>query len=332
MKLRTFGFTLILAGLLLSLASGAAVLAATSIATPTPSQCFKTGTPVTIAWSADDAGYDNHAHLSSPSGGLSIHPATSPYTWNQSLATGSYSVTVNAHNSSHSTISSLARSFDVDASAPTAPTLSNTSKTSSSVTLSWTASTDAGCKGLAGYKIFRDGAQVTTTTGTSYTDAGRSAGTAYTYKIQAYDDFASADSNTLAVTTNSASNPSPTTPPPTASPNPGTSPTTPPASPTTPPTAGDTPTSSDSQPTSSTTAKGQANTESNTAKPAGNNSTLVLAASGGGIFVLLGIGGVIWALRRPKLQIPKPPASPTPPVSPSNPPPQPPTAPPPTGV
>jgi len=40
---------------------------------------------------------------------------------------------------------------------------------------------------VAGYRVYRNGVQVGTTAGTSYTDSGLSASTQYTYKVAAYD-------------------------------------------------------------------------------------------------------------------------------------------------
>jgi len=57
--------------------------------------------------------------------------------------------------------------------------------TSTSVTISWSASNDD--TGVAGYRIFRDGAQVGTTSATTYTDAGLAASTGYTYTVAAFD-------------------------------------------------------------------------------------------------------------------------------------------------
>ena len=69
---------------------------------------------------------------------------------------------------------------------PSVPTnLTATAVTSSSVSLAWTASTDSA--GVAGYNVFRNSAQVGTTTGVSYTDTGLSASTSYTYAVDAYD-------------------------------------------------------------------------------------------------------------------------------------------------
>ena len=72
---------------------------------------------------------------------------------------------------------------------PTAPaSLQVTATTTSSVTLSWSASTDSG-SGLGGYRIFRDQSQnpLANVTGTSHTDAGLSPDTTYQYRVIAYD-------------------------------------------------------------------------------------------------------------------------------------------------
>src|SRR5262249_54053195 len=73
-----------------------------------------------------------------------------------------------------------------DTVAPSVPTgLTVTGTTTSSVSLSWTASTDN--VGVAGYKIYRNGTQVGTATGTTYTDTGLGSSTSYTYTVSAYD-------------------------------------------------------------------------------------------------------------------------------------------------
>lgn len=75
---------------------------------------------------------------------------------------------------------------DDDTQAPTAPTgVTAAAKTSSSVSLSWTASTDD--TAVTGYDVFRGGVKVGSTTTTSYTDSGLSASTAYSYTVKAKD-------------------------------------------------------------------------------------------------------------------------------------------------
>jgi endoglucanase Acf2/chitodextrinase len=89
-----------------------------------------------------------------------------------------------------------------DTQAPTAPAgLNSPSKSSSSVTLSWNASTDN--VGVAGYRIYRGGAGVATSSNTNFTDTGLSAGTSYSYTVRAFDAAGneSSASNNVTVTT-----------------------------------------------------------------------------------------------------------------------------------
>jgi endoglucanase len=73
-----------------------------------------------------------------------------------------------------------------DTTPPSTPAgLAATATTSSSVSLSWTASTDD--VGVTGYDVFRGGTLVGTTAGPTYTDTGLSPSTAYTYTVKAYD-------------------------------------------------------------------------------------------------------------------------------------------------
>ncbi|MFJ1881281.1 MULTISPECIES: glycosyl hydrolase family 18 protein [unclassified Streptomyces] len=68
-------------------------------------------------------------------------------------------------------------------SAPGTPTASAVTDTSAK--LSWTAATDD--NGIKNYDVLRDGAVVSTVTGTTYTDSGLKAGTDYSYTVQARD-------------------------------------------------------------------------------------------------------------------------------------------------
>lgn len=68
-------------------------------------------------------------------------------------------------------------------SAPGALTTSNVTNTS--VRLSWGAATDD--NGVKNYDVLRDGTKVATVTGTTYTDNGLTAGTDYSYAVQARD-------------------------------------------------------------------------------------------------------------------------------------------------
>ena len=73
-----------------------------------------------------------------------------------------------------------------DTTPPTAPTnLAVTGTTAASVSLSWSASTDN--VGVVAYDVYRNGTKVGTASGTTYTDTGLTAGTAYTYTVRARD-------------------------------------------------------------------------------------------------------------------------------------------------
>lgn len=81
-----------------------------------------------------------------------------------------------------------------DTQSPSVPTgLSASAISTSQINLSWTDSTDT--VGVVGYKIYRGGTQIATTTAsattstapTTYSDSGLSPSTAYTYTVAAYD-------------------------------------------------------------------------------------------------------------------------------------------------
>jgi len=91
---------------------------------------------------------------------------------------------------------------------PTAPgSLAVTAKSSTSVSLSWTASTDN--TGVTGYQVLRAGTVVATTAGTSATVGGLSPATAYSFQVTARDAAGntSPPSNTVSVTTDPAPQP-----------------------------------------------------------------------------------------------------------------------------
>ena len=90
-----------------------------------------------------------------------------------------------------------------DTTAPSIPTnLTSTSKTTTTVALTWNAATDN--IGVTGYEVYRGTTLVTTTTGTTYTVTGLTAATTYSFSVRSKDAAGnkSASSNTLSVTTN----------------------------------------------------------------------------------------------------------------------------------
>ncbi len=100
----------------------------------------------------------------------------------------------------------------VETSAPTTPTgVSATAGGVSSITLNWTASTDN--IGVAGYRLYRGGSLVKVIQGavTTFTDAGLTPSTAYSYTLAAFDAAGnlSAQSSTASATTSAAPTPNP---------------------------------------------------------------------------------------------------------------------------
>ncbi len=97
---------------------------------------------------------------------------------------------------------------DPDTVPPSVPLgLSSPSQSSSTISLSWLASTDnPGGSGVADYLILRDGSQIGTTAAPSFLDTGLSAATGYGYQVRARDHAGniSEPSSALAVQTRPA--------------------------------------------------------------------------------------------------------------------------------
>jgi chitodextrinase len=125
-----------------------------------------------------------------------------------------YSYTVSAYDPSNNTSAqstAIMASTSTDTTAPTVPTgLAQTGATTSTVSLSWTASTDPDSP-VAGYNVFRNGTKVGTPTTPTFTDTGLAIMTAYSYTVSAYDP----SNNTSALTAPVMGSTSPDTTPPT---------------------------------------------------------------------------------------------------------------------
>lgn len=78
------------------------------------------------------------------------------------------------------------------------PALTAGPTTASTVPLAWSA--PAGGSAVTGYEVHRGGLRVATTTGTTYTDTGLTAGTAYTYTVRAVDAAGNVSPPSAAVT------------------------------------------------------------------------------------------------------------------------------------
>ncbi len=91
-----------------------------------------------------------------------------------------------------------------DKTAPTAPTnLTANAISPSQINLAWSASTDSGGAGLAGYIVYRGGSEIGRTASTSYSDNGLTSNSSYSYTVKAYDNAGnvSGASNTATATT-----------------------------------------------------------------------------------------------------------------------------------
>ena len=159
-----------------------------------------TDTSVSLSWnaSADTGGSGLAGYRIYRDGSANAIATVSGPSFTDTNRSGSttYSYTVRAYDNAGNQ-SAEAGPIDAttqsapDSLAPTTPTdLVVSATTTTSVSLSWNASTDTGGSGLAGYKVYRGGVAtpVATLTGTVYTDPGRVPGTSYSYTVRAYDN------------------------------------------------------------------------------------------------------------------------------------------------
>jgi chitodextrinase len=102
-----------------------------------------------------------------------------------------------------------------DTQPPTAPTgLAATSRTSTSVRLGWSASTDD--VGVTGYDVYRDGTFAGTVAATSFTASGLAPGTSYTFTVKAHDAAGNVSAAATVAASTTASGPGADTTPPSA--------------------------------------------------------------------------------------------------------------------
>ena len=172
---------------------------------------------VTVAYIDGDAGRSATLAVNGAASTLTF-PGTNDGNWNR-VQTLTTTVSLNASGTNTLVFSNpggWAPDFDQitvaagggggDTTAPSVPTgLAASSRTSGSIGLTWTASTDN--VGVAGYQVLRNGTQVGTTTTASFTDVGLTASTQYSYTVKAYDAAGnvSAASAALSVSTTAAS-------------------------------------------------------------------------------------------------------------------------------
>ncbi|GHJ42849.1 hypothetical protein Cs7R123_01910 [Catellatospora sp. TT07R-123] len=174
-----------------------------------------TNTSVSLSWSAstDNVGVTGYQVLRD--GVLAGSPTGTTFTDTGRSPGSTYQYTVRAVDAAGNTsgtstaVSGTTTGCSGDCTAPSAPTLSTTGKSDTTVSLSWTASTDN--VGVTGYEVFRGSTLVGSPSGTTFTDTGLTASTAYAYTVKARDAAGnrSAAGNTVSVTTDA------TPPPPT---------------------------------------------------------------------------------------------------------------------
>ncbi|MFC9243455.1 glycosyl hydrolase family 18 protein [Streptomyces sp. NPDC057136] len=176
----------------------------TSLSSWTIEWDFPSGTAVTSAWDATVTSSGTHWTAKNLS-------------WNGSVAPGaSISFGFNGTGSGSPSGCKLSGASCDGGSvpgdnAPSAPgTPAASSITDTSAKLTWTAATDD--NGIKNYDVLRDGTKVATVTGTTYTNTGLTAGTDYSYTVQARDtaDQTGPVSGSVAVrTTGGGGNPDP---------------------------------------------------------------------------------------------------------------------------
>jgi fibronectin type 3 domain-containing protein len=150
---------------------------------------------VRVAWSAStDTADPGLASYNVYRGGTLVRTTVATLYVDHALSPNSqYCYTVVAYdsagNNSAASSQACATTLAPSITSPSVPTgVSATANSSTHITVTWSASTDTGGSGLAGYKIYRGGAFLNTTTATSYSDSGLSADTQYCYTIVAYDN------------------------------------------------------------------------------------------------------------------------------------------------
>lgn len=163
-------------------------------------------TTVNLSWTASSDNVAVTGYKIFRSGTQIGTSSTTSYADNTTSGRTTYSYTVSAYDAAgnNSPQASAVSITTPDTIAPGTPTgLTAAAASPTQVNLSWNGVGDTGGSGLAGYRIYRNGSHIHSTTGTTYSDTGVAAGTAYSYTVAAYDNAGnvSGQSNAASVTT-----------------------------------------------------------------------------------------------------------------------------------
>jgi chitinase len=145
---------------------------------------------VNLTWSAssDDTAVAGYRIFR---GGVSIATSTlTNYSDTGLTALTQYTYTVSAFdaasNESAQTAGRNVTTLAEDTAAPSVPVITRAGAVSSNaIDIFWNASTDN--IAVAGYRVFRDGVEICTTTDIGFSDTGLTPGREYTYTVSAYD-------------------------------------------------------------------------------------------------------------------------------------------------
>jgi chitodextrinase len=144
---------------------------------------------VSLAWNASTDDVAVTGYKIYMDGSLVGTSASLSFTKSGLLPATDYSFTVSAYDAASNPSpqsAALPVQTAYDTTAPSVPqNLVATSKTDTSITLGWDASTDN--IAVTGYDIYRDNVFLVSTVGTNYVDTGLSVDTSYTYQVRAHD-------------------------------------------------------------------------------------------------------------------------------------------------
>ncbi|PWF47712.1 fibronectin type III domain-containing protein [Massilia glaciei] len=168
-------------------------------------------TQVNLVWIASTDNVGVAGYRAYRAGVLIGSPAGTSFIDTGRTASTAYSYTVKAIDAAgnlslaSNTASATTPAASTDTQAPGAPaSLSATATSSSQINLSWSGSTDN--VGVTGYRVYRAGVLVGSPTGTTFSNTGLNASTAYSYTVKAIDAAGnlSLASNTAGATTTAA--------------------------------------------------------------------------------------------------------------------------------